>query len=56
MSVGLSETSKVILEQDYDPLDIKNTIRMATSWAEERRKQLTDRYTELLPWRSKTGN
>lgn len=52
---GLSATSNVILEVDYDLTDIKQVLNAAVQWVESRIGELQDRFSKTYPWRSTTG-
>ena len=53
---GLSATSKVILEVDYDHTDVERILSEAVQWVESRIGELQDRFSRIYPWRSTTGN
>jgi hypothetical protein len=52
---GLSITSNVILEVDYDLTDIEQVLNEAVQWVESRIGELQDRFSRTYPWRSTTG-
>ena len=51
MTAGLSITSKVFNEQDFDPIAPRSGIERAIAWAESQLNDLEGKYKRLYPWR-----
>jgi hypothetical protein len=49
---GLSVTSNVILEVDYELTDMEQVLNKAIRWAESKIGELQDRFSRTYPWRS----
>jgi hypothetical protein len=53
MTAGLSNTSNVIFETEYDPDSPALAIEQATKWAENKLLELKIKYDKTYPWRFK---
>jgi len=51
---ALEATSKVIKEVDYDESDLDVRLKESVVWAEDRVKELGERFTDAYPWRKGT--
>jgi hypothetical protein len=51
MSAGAAITSNVILEKNYDPLLLKETIMEITKWAEDKLGNIKQELNKIYPWR-----
>ncbi|MBI5185009.1 MAG: hypothetical protein HZA01_04695 [Nitrospinae bacterium] len=51
MTAGASHTSNVIIEIDYDPDTPEKTIADASTWAENKLKELQVKFDNTYPWR-----
>jgi hypothetical protein len=52
MTAGLSITSNVINEQEFDPIAPCTGVEKAVTWAESQIRDLDRRYKKLYPWRT----
>lgn len=51
MTAGVSQTSAVVLEREYDDGTIEAVLAESVRWAEEQLERLGDVFDEQLPWR-----
>ena len=51
MTAGASITSNVILECEYTDESLLTPLSESTQWAEEKLKELKEKFTKIFPWR-----
>lgn len=54
MSAGAAISSNVILEKDYDPNVLKETVLEVAKWAEDKLSNIKKELNSLYPWRIKS--
>jgi hypothetical protein len=56
MAAGISHSSNVILEKEYEAAFPQEALQQGIQWAENKVQEIKDKYEKTYPWRSVSVN